>query len=198
MAKHWIDHNDPYETVSEAQARALLSSLPGWDEVPEHHKAETPKRFVHMLTEMMTSTDYDERFKVFPNDQNIDQMVCLAPIPFYTLCAHHVVPFFGHAYVAYVPKDVIAGLSKFTRAVKGICKGLWVQEDLTEEIASYLEYKLNPLGVAVAMQAEHLCMAMRGVAQPGVITTTSSMKGCFSEHDRTAKAEFLQWIHSSR
>lgn len=191
-------HLERFPDVSnETLAEELFRRLPGWDEVPEHHRAETPKRFVSMLTEMMTVTDFDEKFKVFPNEQQIDQMVCLAPIPFYTLCAHHVVPFFGHAYVAYVPDKSIAGLSKFARTVKGICKGLWVQEELTEEIAAYLEDKLAPLGVAVVMRAEHLCMAMRGVAQPGVITTTSSMKGVFGDHNRTAKAEFLQWVHSS-
>ena len=185
-----------YISTPEDAAEQLLSSLPGWDEVPEHHRAETPKRFVAMLTEMMQVTDFDERFKVFPNEGGVDQMVCLAPIPFYTLCAHHVVPFFGNAYIGYIPDQHIAGLSKFARTVKGISKGLWVQEDLTEEIAAYLQEKLLPLGVAVVMRAEHMCMAMRGVAQPGVITTTSAMKGVFSDHSRTAKAEFLAWVQA--
>jgi GTP cyclohydrolase I len=197
MEEHWESPRVLDRVPLEAIAAELLSRLPGWSEVPEHHRAETPKRFVAMLTEMMTVTDYDERFKVFPNEQGIDQMVCLAPIPFYTMCAHHVVPFFGHAYIAYVPNKSIAGLSKFARTVKGISKGLWVQEDLTDEVAGYLEEKLEPKGVAVVMRAEHLCMAMRGVAQPGVITTTSSMKGVFGDHSRTAKAEFLQWVHVS-
>jgi GTP cyclohydrolase I len=147
-----------------------------------------------MLTEMTTPTDYKERFTVFENTSQIDEMVIVAPIPFYTLCAHHVVPFFGHAYIGYVPCDLIAGLSKFDRVVKGISKGFWVQEELTKSIADYLEEKLQPRGVAVMMKAEHLCMAMRGTRQPGVITTTSAMRGVFNDHARTAKAEFLASI----
>jgi GTP cyclohydrolase I len=174
-------------------ALELLARLPGWDSVEEHHRGETPRRFVDMLTEMCTPTDFDKKFKVFPNT-HMDEMIVLAPIPFYTLCVHHVVPFFGNAYIGYVPDRSIAGLSKFARVVRGIAKGLWVQEELTQAIADYLHTKLNPHGVAVVMRAEHLCMAMRGVAQPDVITTTSSMKGVFSDHSRTAKAEFLKWI----
>jgi GTP cyclohydrolase I len=180
----------------EFYAGNLLCRLPGWDSVEEDHRAETPKRFVAMLTEMCTQTDYDKKFKTFPN-HGVDEMITLGPIPFYTLCAHHVVPFYGNAWIGYVPRDLIAGLSKFARVVKGIAKGLWVQEELTQSIANYLDDALQPRGVAVVMKAEHLCMAMRGIAQPGVITTTSSMKGVFGDHDRTAKAEFLQWIQNS-
>lgn len=185
-------HEAPVEQV----AAELLSRLPGWLDVEEHHRAETPKRLVAMLTEMMTPTDYDERFKVFPT--TLDDMVTLGPIPFYTLCAHHVVPFYGKAWVGYVPNGKIAGLSKFPRAIQGLAKGLWVQEELTDEIATYLEEKLEPKGVALVMQAEHMCMAMRGIQVAGVITTTSSMKGVFGDHDRTAKAEFLAWVQSAR
>jgi GTP cyclohydrolase I len=182
-----------YIPEAEDDAANLLASLPGWYDVAEHHRVETPKRMVAMLTEMMMPTDYDEKFKVFPN-QGCDEMVVVGPIPFYTLCAHHVVPFYGNAYVGYVPRRYIAGLSKFARVVKGVAKGLWVQEELTQTIANYLEDKLQPLGVAVVIRAEHMCMAMRGVEVANVLTTTSSMKGVFSDHNRTAKAEFLAWI----
>jgi GTP cyclohydrolase I len=97
-------------------ALELLARLPGWNQVEEHHRAETPARLVAMLTEMMMPTDFDEKFKVFPNN-GCDEMIVLAPIPFYTLCAHHVVPFYGNAYVGYVPNKTIAGLSKFPRVV---------------------------------------------------------------------------------
>lgn len=178
-------------------AEALLRFVPGPPNVPEHHSTRTPERFVNMLREMTEPTDYDERFTTFDND-GMDEMIVLGPIPFYTLCAHHIVPFFGQCWIGYVPREKIAGLSKFPRVVKGMSKGYWVQEGLTQAIANYLEEKLQPRGVVVRMRAEHLCMAMRGVQQPGVITTTTTVKGVFGDHARTAKAEFLSAIgHAS-
>lgn len=178
---------------TEELAEQLLSRLPGWDRVPRDHKANTPRRFVTMLDYLTTRSEFN--FTTFPND-GMDEMIVLSPIPFYALCAHHVIPFFGNAHIGYVPDGKIAGLSKFARAVKSMSRGLWVQEELTKEIADFLNSTLSPRGVAVVLKAEHLCMAMRGVQLPGVITTTSSMKGVFGDHSRTAKAEFLQWIRT--
>lgn len=178
---------------TEEIAEGLLSSLEAWDRVSPDHRAETPKRFVRALEQLTTREDFN--FTTFPNDGN-DEMITLGPIPFYTLCAHHIVPFYGHAFIGYVPESKIAGLSKFARAVKWCAKGFWVQEDLTTEIATFLEDELSPRGVAVVLKAEHMCMAMRGVETAGVITTTSSMRGVFSDHNRTAKAEFLENIRS--
>jgi GTP cyclohydrolase IA len=174
----------------------LLSQLETWDSTPEDHRAETPRRFVSMLREMTTR---DEEFKFTTFDaEGTDEMVTLGPIPFYTLCAHHVVPFFGNVWIGYVPDRMIAGLSKFPRAVRHLAKGFWVQEMLTREIADYLENKLEPKGVAVVVDAEHMCMAMRGVQQPGVTTRTSAMLGVFSDHERTAKAEFMSGINGRK
>src|SRR5690606_13248912 len=128
----------------------------------------------------------------FPADSK--DMIVLAPIPFYTFCAHHLAPFYGHAMIGYVSDERIAGLSKFARAVRYIAKGFWVQEEMTHALADFIEENLSPLGVAVIVQAEHLCMAMRGVQQPDVITTTSSMRGVFADHNKTAKAEFMRLI----
>jgi GTP cyclohydrolase I len=146
-----------------------------------------------MLKELTTPESFN--FTVFDNTSGLDEMITLEKIPFYTLCAHHIVPFYGHAHVAYVPDGSIAGLSKFARAVKAMARKLTVQEELTSEIADFLEEKLNPQGVAVVLRAEHLCMAMRGAQAPGVITTTSAMRGVFADHSRTAKAEFLAAIN---
>lgn len=174
-------------------AEQLLSSMKTWDDAPQDHRAETPRRFVNMLRQMTTR---DEEFKFTTFDsEGTDEMITLGPIPFYTLCAHHVVPFFGHCWIGYVPDKKLAGLSKFPRAVKHLAKGFWVQETLTREIADYLDAKLKPLGIAVVMQAEHLCMAARGVEQPGVITRTSAMLGVFADHKRTAKSEFMEGIN---
>lgn len=156
----------------------------------DYHTTDTAMRFTAMMREMLTPVPFN--FTTFPSTS--DEMVTLGPIPFYTLCAHHMVPFFGNAYVGYVPNELIAGLSKVPRTIEYVTKDLWVQEELTAKIADYLLNKLQPAGVAVVLKAEHLCMAMRGVRTAGVITTTSTMRGVYADHDRTAKAEFMEWI----
>jgi len=180
-----------YQGSGVTQAEQFLKAVvPFYDPENEHMK-RTAFRFAAMIKEL---THADPNFEFTTFDSKSDEMIVLSPIPFYTLCAHHVVPFYGEAHVAYIPDRLIAGLSKFPRLVKQLSKGLWVQENLTTHIADVLIDKLAPLGVAVTLQAEHLCMAMRGVRQPGVITTTSAMRGVFSDHDRTAKEEFLRII----
>jgi GTP cyclohydrolase IA len=180
---------------TEWHVEQLLKALvPGFSLDKEHHRG-TPARYVKMMKELCEPEEFT--FTTFPTDTN--DMVVLGPLPFYTLCAHHVIPFHGSAFVGYVPNGHIAGLSKFARAVKYVAKGLWDQESLTSALADFLEKNLHePKGVAVVMEAEHLCMAMRGVETPGVITTTSVMRGVFSDHARTAKAEFTQWIQPRR
>jgi GTP cyclohydrolase IA len=179
-----------YMAGKEELAEELLSKL-GLD-INSPHGAETPKRFVHMLEELTTETNYDDKWKDF--ESNADEMVLETPIPFYSLCAHHVVPFFGVTHVGYVPDGRICGLSKIGRAVEGISKGFHVQEELTKQIATYLDNRLQPKGVVVVMDAEHLCMAMRGAKMLGVKTRTTVTLGVFADHKRTAKAEFLSAI----
>jgi GTP cyclohydrolase I len=124
-------------------------------------------------------------------------MVIVRDIPFVTLCAHHLVPFMGHAHVAYVPGSKLAGLSKFKRLVNYYSKGCWNQETLTQEIATALEEHLvDPVGVAVIMTAEHLCMTIRGAQSPGTTTTTSCMRGCFADHAKKARQEFLYLLRT--
>jgi GTP cyclohydrolase I len=164
----------------------------GWRE--QGHMKETPLRYAKQIADLTTR----EEFKFTTFEATSDEMIVLAPVPFYTLCAHHVIPFYGHAYIGYVPNELIAGLSKFGRLVKWAAKGLWVQEELTSFIAQEIESRLRPRGVAVILEGEHLCMAMRGVEMPGVVTTTSSMRGVFGDHTRTAKAEFMQLIEGKR
>lgn len=185
-----MNNRDLYVASDEYAADRIFSDLEAWARTPEAHRAETPERFLKMLYDMTTREDFN--FTTFPATS--DEMVVLSPIPFYTFCAHHVVPFYGNAFIGYVPNEKLAGLSKFARAVKYIAKGFWVQEEMTSAIADFLYEKLEPRGVAVVVQAEHLCMAMRGVQQPGVVTTTSSMRGVFADHSRTAKAEFMSFI----
>lgn len=171
-------------------AAKFLESLPGWDQVDIDHRALTPERMAKMFEQMTTREEFSfTTFRAKSQD-----MVILEGIPFYTLCAHHTAPFFGTAHVGYVPEGRIAGLSKFVRTVQQCAKGFHVQEELTHDIANFIEENLAPKGTAVVLRAEHLCMAMRGVQQPGVITTTSAMLGVFADHSRTAKAEFMSII----
>jgi GTP cyclohydrolase IA len=172
-------------------AAELLEESTGLD-VTSEHGAHSPTRFVEMLLELTTPEPFN--FTTFENLEGVDEMITISPIPFYTLCEHHIIPFFGTAHIAYVPSNRLAGLSKFARVVKSLSRGLWVQEHLTKEIADFLEAQLAPLGVAVVMRAEHLCMTMRGVQTPGAITTTSAVRGVFADHSRTAKAEFFATI----
>lgn len=156
------------------------------------HTEKTPERYAKMMLELFGHEPFE--FTTFPSTS--DEMVVLGPIPFYTLCAHHIIPFFGDVWIGYIPDKAVGGLSKFPRLIKNLTKGMHVQEELTGFIADQLIRNLQPLGVGVVMKAEHLCMAMRGVKQPGVATTTSAMRGVFADHTRTAKAEFVEWVQS--
>lgn len=181
----------------EWHAEVLLQTVAGLD-TTSPHGAATPARFVSMLKEMTSGNVDNVRFTVFPNETDKQEMVVLTPIPFYSLCNHHVVPFYGQAHVAYIPNEHLCGLSKLGRVVKEMSRGLWVQEELTVGIASFLQDALDPIGVAVVMQAEHLCMAMRGIEMAGVVTTTTCMKGAFLDPTKQARQEFLSLIRSGK
>lgn len=181
-----------------ACARQLLESMPGWEKTNPIHKENTPKRFVESLLELTTPQPFE--FTVFVNGAEgaprIDEMVTVGPIPFAAVCAHHVIPFVGTAWVSYVPDNRVAGLSKFARLVREEARGFWVQEELTQSIANKLEAALSPLGVGVVMKAEHQCMSLRGANVPGVITITSAMKGVYLDETRGARSEFLEFIRN--
>lgn len=162
-------------------------------EMEGDHYEKTPERFFKMLKEMTTSEPFD--FTRFPN-KDTTEMVVIKDITFYTLCQHHVVPFFGKAHVGYIPDRHIAGLSKFARLVRNMAKGLWVQENLTTEIANAIEARLSPIGTAVVIEARHLCMEARGIKAEGAATTTSAMRGAYLERDNQARAEFFHLIRN--
>jgi GTP cyclohydrolase I len=186
---HW---GDVRQLVIEQTARGLLEQvMPGEDWTDEHHR-ETPRRFATMLEELTDSEDAAFKFTTFQSDSK--EMVVVRDIPFYTLCAHHIIPFFGKCHIGYVPNGSIAGLSKFARTVKFWTRGLWSQEELTTKIAEFLEDNLTPQGVAVVMEAEHLCMTMRGVQVPGARTTTSAMRGVFIQDGNPARMEFFDLV----
>jgi GTP cyclohydrolase IA len=157
---------------------------------PDQHLKGTPERFLKMLRELTTP----EKFEFTTFESRSDEMVVMKDIDFVSLCAHHVIPFIGKAHVAYVPNGKIVGLSKIARLVKSKARTLTVQEELTTAIADKLFAELLPKGVAVVMEAEHMCMTIRGVQAAGTKTITSCMYGAFADHTRQARSEFLAFI----
>jgi GTP cyclohydrolase IA len=142
-----------------------------------------------MLAELFPKGDPDFVPTVFAKPPG-DGMVVVRDIPFYSLCEHHMLPFFGVAHVGYVPSDKVIGLSKIVRLVRAKAAGLQIQERVTVEIAEEMDRLLSPIGVGVVVEARHLCMEMRGVRAPGVKTITSSLRGCIKDKPE-ARAEFF-------
>ena len=129
-------------------------------------------------------------------EEDVDEMVVVKDIEFYSLCEHHLLPFFGSAHVAYLPQGKIVGLSKIARLVEIFGRRLQVQERMTKQIAETLKACLDPIGVAVVIKAEHMCMQMRGVEKRESVMVTSSMMGAFKKNSAT-RAEFMDFIKSS-
>ncbi len=156
---------------------------------------ETPKRVAELYAELFSGLHQDpaKELTVFQQGEH-EEMVLVKDIPFYSICEHHLVPFIGKAHVVYIPtKGKITGLSKLIRVVEGFAKRPQVQERLTGEVADSLMAKLKPQGVLVVIEAEHLCMSMRGVKKPGTKAVTSAVRGIF-QRDAKARAEALALI----
>lgn len=151
---------------------------------------DTPKRYAKFLREFLSPDPFE--FTTFEGE-GYDEMIVQKEIPFYSLCEHHLAPFFGTAAVGYIPNGKIVGLSKLARTVEHYARRLQNQERITMQIADRLQAELEPRGVAVVLKAEHLCMAMRGVRKPNVPTTTSRLTGLFKT-DLETRSEFLQLI----
>ncbi len=156
---------------------------------------ETPARVARMYGEIFAGLERDprENLKLF-HESACGEIIVLKDIPVYSMCEHHLLPFFGVAAVAYIPKNgAILGLSKVARIVDTLSRKPQLQERLTEEIAAVMEEAAEPLGVYVEIEAEHLCMAMRGIKKPGTKTRTVSARGVF-KHDREKRKEVLSVI----
>ncbi len=153
---------------------------------------ETPKRVARMYAELFAGIGKDpgKELTVFHNEDH-EEMIMVKDIPFYSICEHHLVPFFGRAHIVYIPTTgKVTGLSKLVRVIEGFAKRPQVQERLTSEIADTLMDRLKPRGVFVVIEAEHLCMSMRGVRKPGALTVTSAVRGLFKDNPAT-RAEVL-------
>jgi GTP cyclohydrolase I len=149
---------------------------------------ETPRRMVDAYAELLTRQPF--RLTTFPNEDGYDELIVVRSIPFHSLCMHHLLPFQGVAHVAYLPGERIVGLSKLGRVVEHFARDLQVQERLTTQIAGWLEFELEPKGVGVVLEAEHLCMSLRGVQKLGAKTVTSALRGLVRDDPRT-RQEFL-------
>ena len=158
---------------------------------------DTPRRVAEMYEEILDGTKLDpekELEVVFEKDH--DEIILLRDIPFYSMCEHHMLPFIGKVHIAYIPKGGrVTGLSKLARVVDILSKQPQVQERLTTQIAEIIMSKLKPQGCMVVIEAEHLCMSMRGIKKPGVLTVTSAVRGIFKENEKT-RSETLSFIKS--
>ena len=165
----------------EAAAADLMRAL-GYD-LADESLAETPGRVARMYEEILSAKPFEST--TFPNDGAYDELVVVRDIPFHALCEHHLLPFTGVAHVGYIPGPRIVGLSKLARVVDMYSRELQVQERMTAQVANWLEDTLQPRGVGVVLEAEHLCMTMRGVKAPGALTVTSAVRGLFRTDART-------------
>jgi GTP cyclohydrolase I len=181
LSRRRIDH----EAVERA-ARDLLLAL-GAD-VEFGALEETPRRVADAYAELLTPQPF--RATTFPNDEGYDELVVARAIPFHSLCMHHLLPFHGVAHIGYLPGERIIGLSKLGRVVELFSRDLQIQERLTTQIAEWLQDELEPKGVGVVLEAEHLCMSLRGVQKLGAKTVTSALRGLVRDDART-RQEFL-------
>jgi len=175
--------------AAEDAVRDLLAAL-GRD-VDEEGLRETPRRVAAAFGELLTHEPVE--LTTFPNDAGYDELVVVREIPFHSLCMHHLLPFHGVAHVAYLPGERIVGLSKLARVVELFARDLQIQERLTMQVADCLQECLQPKGVGVVIEAEHLCMSLRGVQKAGTKTTTSALLGLLRDDART-RQEFLALV----
>jgi GTP cyclohydrolase IA len=167
-------------------ARELLLAL-GAD-IDSSGLRDTPRRMADAYTELLTPQPF--RATTFPNDDGYDELIVARAIPFHSLCMHHLLPFHGVAHIGYLPGERIIGLSKLGRVVELFARDLQIQERLTTQVAGWLQEELQPKGVGVVLEAEHMCMSLRGVQKFGARTVTSALHGLIRDDART-RQEFL-------
>jgi GTP cyclohydrolase I len=174
----------------ENAGRDILQAI--GEDVEREGLLDTPERFARSM-EFLTRGYRQDVEKVINGaffESDCDEMVIVRDIEFYSLCEHHLLPFYGKCHIGYVPTGKVFGVSKLARLVDVFARRLQLQERLTKQVADIINEKINPLGVAVVMEAQHLCMTMRGVQKQNSVMVTSSMLGCFRE-EVAARNEFL-------
>ncbi|MDR1135269.1 MAG: GTP cyclohydrolase I FolE [Clostridiales Family XIII bacterium] len=179
--------------------RAVREILCAIGEDPEREGlVDTPKRVSRMYEEIFSGLgeDPEKDLEIFFQDERYEELVLVKDIPFYSMCEHHFAPFFGKAHVAYLPRNgKLTGLSKLARVVETVAKRPQLQERITATIADAIMHKLDPYGVIVVIEAEHMCMTMRGVKKPGSKTVTSVVRGVFKT-DPKSRAEVMSMINN--
>ena len=181
--------------------KAIREVLEAIGEDPDRDGLQrTPERVAAMYAEIFSGIEIDPADVLNVTfEANHDEMILERDIPFHSVCEHHLIPFIGRAHVAYIPGEDgrITGLSKLARLVEGFSRRPQVQERLTTQVAEALEKVLSPRGVLVVIEAEHLCMSMRGVRKPGAVTVTSAVRGLFRDSAPT-RSEAMAFIHGRR
>lgn len=188
-------------TMDQARIKRAVSEIIaaiGDDESREGLR-ETPRRIAEMYAEILEGLEQDpiEVLGVTFDANGHREMIIVKDIPFFSLCEHHFLPFHGVAHVGYIPRDRLAGVSKIVRVIDVLARRLQMQERLTEQIIDSLAVGLHPRGMAVVLDAEHLCMIIRGVKKPGSRLITTATRGVFHNND-AIRAEFLARIHGSK
>lgn len=180
-----VDFDQVDRPAIEEAVRKILIAI---GEDPEREGLrETPQRVARMYAEIFDGVGRDpgDVVDAFFGDEHYQEIVMVREIPFYSSCEHHLVPFHGKAHVAYIPQGRVTGLSKLARLIEGFARRPQMQERLTAQVADALMDRLDPLGVIVVIEAEHLCMSMRGVRKPGSITVTSAVRGSLATNPST-------------
>ncbi|MGE5345709.1 MAG: GTP cyclohydrolase I FolE [Acidithiobacillales bacterium] len=201
LATHAFDavsehEHDPRVAGIASHVREIIKIL-GLSPDLDPNLLDTDQRVAKMYLDIFSGLDEGTRPKLttFPNDEHYTAMVMEKEIPFYSMCAHHFVPFYGHGHIAYIPNERIVGLSKLPRLLEFYARRPQLQERLTEQVASVLEEELRPQGVMVVIEARHLCVEMRGVRKPGAVTVTSAIRGIFMQ--KAVREEFLDLLRRS-
>ncbi len=187
------ESHDPRTEALARHVRGILEIL-GLDPASDPNLVDTDRRVARMYLDMFSGLDEGNRPRLttFPNEERYTSMVMEKEIPFYSMCSHHFVPFYGHGHIAYIPNEKIVGLSKLPRLLEFFARRPQLQERLTEQVAGVLEEELRPLGVMVVIEARHLCVEMRGVKKPGAVTVTSAIRGIFMQ--KAVREEFLDLL----
>ena len=179
-------------TAAERATADLLRALGKDPESP--HLAATPRRVAESYAELLVGPQFE--LTTFPNDEGYNELVLATGLPVRSLCEHHLLPFAGVAHIGYLPGDRILGLSKLARVLDLFARDLQVQERLTQQVADWLQEHLGPRGVGVVIEAEHMCMSLRGVRAPGARTITSALHGILREDPRS-RGEFFSLARSA-
>jgi GTP cyclohydrolase IA len=188
LVEEAVDNRSRRRIDHEAVERAARDLLRALGEVDVGALEETPRRVADAYAELLTPQPF--RATTFPNEDGYDELIVARAIPFHSLCMHHLLPFHGVAHIGYLPGERIIGLSKLGRVVELFSRDLQIQERLTTQIAGWLQDELEPKGVGVVLEAEHLCMSLRGVQKLGAKTVTSALRGLVRDDART-RQEFL-------